>query len=99
MTDPVERGLQVERTLLAHRRTQLATTVVALLLVREAEPGFERAGALVVAGLCVVLSVLIVVDRRRELRLRPPAASVRAPVMTLVAVGSLQVLGAVLVVA
>ena len=98
MTAPGERGLQAERTMLSHRRTQLATAVVSLLLVREAEPGHERTVALFVAILCVLLSMLIVASRRRDLRRPSPTASTPVAIMTLAAVGSLQVLGAVVVI-
>jgi hypothetical protein len=95
----VERGLQVERTLLAHRRTQLATAAVSVLLVRGAEPGYERTVAVLVTATAVLLSVLVAAVRGRELSRRPSTVSSRGAVMTLLAVGSLQVLGALLVVA
>jgi hypothetical protein len=90
--------LQVERTVLAHRRTQLAAAAVALLLVREAEPGAERLTAVIVACAALLLSIAVVAGRARQLQRRSPVAAPWAMTLTLVTVASLQLLGTLLVV-
>lgn len=64
MNGGAERGLQAERTVLAHWRTALATTVAALLVVRSSTPGPER--AIVVAATVIAVVTVAVVGYRRQ---------------------------------
>jgi hypothetical protein len=65
---PSDRGLQPERTALAHARTVLALVVVAMLVVRQADAGGERVVVAVLAGAAVVIATTSSLVRQRELR-------------------------------
>ena len=97
MTD-TEAGLQAERTVLAHWRTELAAAVVAMLILRQASSGGERAAIAVATG--VAVTVLAVAGYRRQRRLVAGAteASPRTVVGIAVAVVLLQVAALVVVV-
>ena len=68
MSTPSDRGLQPERTALAHARTVLALVVVAMLVVRQADAGSERVVVAVLAGVAVVIATTSSLVRQRELR-------------------------------
>ena len=68
MKGDTERGLQPERTVLAHARTVLALVVVAMLVVRQADGGGERVAVAVLAAAAVVLATATSLVRQRELR-------------------------------
>jgi len=61
------RGLQAERTVLAHWRTDLAAVVVAMLVVRQATPGTERLVVLVLAVGSVAIVTAAGLLRQRRL--------------------------------
>jgi hypothetical protein len=65
---PTDRGLQPERTALAHARTVLALVAVAMLVVRQADGGGERIAVAVLAGAAIVLATTSSLVRQRELR-------------------------------
>jgi hypothetical protein len=62
-----EHGRQAERTVLAHWRTQLAAVVVAMLMVRQAEPGGERWAVAGTAAVAVAIVVVAAFRRQRQL--------------------------------
>ena len=65
MTTPVDRGLQVERTGLAWRRTSLGVAVGALLCLRLLPPRLGAVGVmLAVLGLCWSADLALVGSRR-----------------------------------
>ena len=68
MSGDTERGLQPERTVLAHARTVLALVVVAMLVVRQADGGGERVAVAVLAAAAVVMATTSSLVRQRELR-------------------------------
>lgn len=65
MTAPVDRGLQVERTELAWRRTALALVVAAIAAARVLSPVLGDWAVLVGAVGLIVTAVLWAVSRRR----------------------------------
>ncbi len=67
MSSESRNGLQIERTMLAHKRTQLSGAVLAALTMREADPGIERAITVPVATLGLALLVGASVRRERRL--------------------------------
>jgi hypothetical protein len=99
VSTPTDRGLQPERTALAHARTVLALVAVAMLVVRQADGGTERIVVVSLAGAAVVIATTSSLVRQRELRTtRTVRASSALELGTLaLAVAVLQVL-AVLVV-
>ena len=68
MSSPIERGLQPERTALAHVRTVLALVAVAMLVVRQADGGGERVAVAALAGAAIVMATTSSLVRQRELR-------------------------------
>ncbi len=68
MSGSTDRGLQPERTALAHARTVLALVAVAMLVVRQADGGGERLVVAVLAGAAIVLATTSSLVRQRELR-------------------------------
>ncbi len=72
---PDDGGRQYERTAIAWLRTALAVTAVALLILRESDPGAERW----VVGICIagalVAAMSAVVKRTQLLHQRQPAAT------------------------
>jgi hypothetical protein len=68
VSEPTDRGLQPERTALAHARTVLALVAVAMLVVRQADGGTERIVVVVVAAVAVVTATATSLVRQRELR-------------------------------
>jgi hypothetical protein len=99
VTTDLERGLQPERTALAHVRTVLAVVAVAMLIVRQADGGTERLVVAIVAAAAVMAATVASLARQRELRatrVGHPSSPLELGAMS-VAVAVLQVL-AVLVV-
>jgi len=96
---PTERGLQPERTALAHARTVLALVAVAMLIVRQADGGTERAVVVVLAAAAVVVATTSSLVRQRELRTTRTghASSVAVLGSLAVAVAVLQLLAALVV--
>lgn len=65
MTTPADRGLQVERTGLAWRRTSLGVAIGALLCLRLLPPRLGAAGVmLAVLGLCWSADLALIGSRR-----------------------------------
>jgi hypothetical protein len=92
-------ALQPERTRLAWRRTILAGTVVALLLVRLAAVDLAAAGLLVIAGVMLGWLALLWFGYRRitAMAAARPAAAGRAVPLTALAVIWLAATGVVLI--
>jgi hypothetical protein len=63
----IEHGRQAERTVLAHWRTQLAAAVVAMLMVRQAAPGWQRWAVAIAVAAAVGVVVVSAVRRQRRL--------------------------------
>ena len=97
-TGPLERGLQYERTALAHRRTMLATIVAGLLIIRQSDPGADRVIALI--GALGALLTVGGVGFRRQAALQRGQAAVRSGSIAaiVVALVTLQVVALVVVV-
>jgi uncharacterized membrane protein YidH (DUF202 family) len=68
VSEPVDRGLQPERTALAHVRTSLAVVAVGMLIVRQADGGAERVAVGVLAAAAIVMATTSSLVRQRELR-------------------------------
>jgi uncharacterized membrane protein YidH (DUF202 family) len=68
VTTDLERGLQPERTALAHVRTVLAVVAVAMLIVRQADGGTERLVVALLAAAAVAAATVASLVRQRELR-------------------------------
>jgi hypothetical protein len=68
VSDPTDRGLQPERTALAHARTVLALVAVAMLVARQADGGAERIVVVLLATAAVVIATTSSLVRQRELR-------------------------------
>ena len=92
-----EAGLQAERTVLAHWRTGLAAVVVALLILRQASAGAERAVVAAATGAALALLAVAVSRRQRRLVEGRTAASVPTVVGIAVAVAVLQLAALVVV--
>jgi hypothetical protein len=96
--DPTETpGLQAERTVLAYWRTELAAFVVALLVVRQASAGAERAVVAVTSGLAIVALTMAGVWRRRLILAGATGAAPRSTLIMTAAVALLQLLALVVV--
>jgi Domain of unknown function (DUF202) len=96
-----DRGLQFERTTLAWWRTMLLTIVVALLIVRQSDPGVERWVAGVGIGTCLVVALAVAAMRVAQLQRRTVGAAApgrRATIGLVAAMATMQVIGLVLVV-
>ena len=91
-------GRQVERTILAHWRTQLATLAVAVLIVRQAGAGVERAVAVTVMVVLVAATAGIGLHRRRHLVTGATGAAPRMIGAILLVVVAMQLVALVLVV-
>jgi putative membrane protein len=99
VTTDLERGLQPERTALAHVRTVLSLVVVAMLIVRQADDGTERVVAALLAAAAVVVATIASLARQRELRamrVGHPSSPLELGALT-VAIAVLQVLALVVV--
>jgi uncharacterized membrane protein len=96
---PTDRGLQPERTALAHARTVLALVAVAMLVVRQADGGTERLVVVLLAAAAVVLATTSSLIRQRELRVTRTghASSVAVLGALALAVALLQLLAVVVV--
>jgi hypothetical protein len=90
-------GRQVERTILAHWRTQLATLAVAVLIVRQAEGGLERAVAATLVVVLVAATAGIGLHRRRRLVAGATGPAPRVTGAILLVVVALQLVALVLV--
>ena len=89
MTAPAHGGRQAERTVLSYWRTELAAMVVAMLLIREASPGGERAVVAVAVALAVAVTVGASSRRQRRLLAGRTAAD---PTAVLAIAGTVTVL-------
>lgn len=90
-------GRQVERTILAHWRTQLAMLAVAVLIVRLAGAGAERVLAVIAMVVLVAAIAGIGLHRRRRLVGGVTAAAPRMTAAILLVVVALQLVALVLV--
>jgi hypothetical protein len=90
-------GRQAERTALAHWRTELAIAAVAGLIVRQADPGYERVLTVTVSLVAVTAAVAAGWWRYHVLVRRDEGVSRRALGITLTAVLALQVVGLVVI--
>jgi hypothetical protein len=93
------RGLQAERTALAHGRTQLVAVGVAALIVRQSSGRAEAVLAAVIVSSSVLLVSLASWRRSRHLRHDRTSAVVpgRTPVALIVATLAMQVAGVIVV--
>ncbi len=80
-------GLQYERTAMAHWRTMLAAAIAGLLIVRQSDPGAER--AIAVIGVAAALLMLGTVGFRRQAALHRAEAPARHREMAGVVIGLL----------
>jgi hypothetical protein len=68
VNEVVDRGLQPERTALAHVRTVLAVVAVGMLIVRQADGGAERIAVATLAAAAILVATTASLLRQRELR-------------------------------
>jgi len=96
--EPLDGGLQYERTALAHWRTTLATVVCGMLIIRQADGGADRVVAW--AGSLGALVTIGSVGFRRRVALQRGQAEVRTASIAaiVVALVTLQVVAIVVVV-
>jgi len=96
--EPLDGGLQYERTALAHWRTTLATVVCGMLIIRQADGGAERVVAW--AGTIGALVTVASVGFRRRVALQRGHAEVRTASIAaiMLALVTLQVVALVVVV-
>jgi Domain of unknown function (DUF202) len=93
-------GRQFERTELAWWRTLLATVAVALLILRQTDPGLERVLAVVAVGLAAVAALCLGTARMGVLERRSVAAAGPRQATTIglaLALGAMQLVATLLV--